>query len=46
MGFFQVRYQSRDINYDRRGFIRLATEQRNGPKSCIRKMVGHTSGKS
>ena len=26
MGYFQVRYNSRVINYDRRGFIRLATE--------------------
>ena len=26
MGYFQVRYDSRVINYDRRGFIRLATE--------------------
>ena len=25
MGYFQVRYDSRVINYDRRGFIRLAT---------------------
>ena len=28
MGYFQVRYDSRVINYDRRGFIRLATGQR------------------
>ena len=26
MGYFQVRYNSRVVNYDRRGFIRLATE--------------------
>ena len=26
MGYFQVRYDSRVINYDCRGFIRLATE--------------------
>ena len=26
MGYFQVRYDSRGVNYDRRGFIRLATE--------------------
>ena len=26
MGYFQVRYESRVVNYDRRGFIRLATE--------------------
>ena len=26
MGYFQVRYDSKVINYDRRGFIRLATE--------------------
>ena len=25
MGYFQVRYDSRAVNYDRRGFIRLAT---------------------
>ena len=27
MGYFQIRYDSRGINYDRRGFIRLATGQ-------------------
>ena len=26
MGYFQVRYDSRVVNYDRRGFIRLATD--------------------
>ena len=26
MGYFQVRYDSRVVNYNRRGFIRLATE--------------------
>ena len=26
MGYFQVRYDSRVINYDLRGFIRLATD--------------------
>ena len=25
MGYFQFRYGSRVVNYDRRGFIRLAT---------------------
>ena len=25
MGYFQVRYDARVVNYDRRGFIRLAT---------------------
>ena len=25
MGYFQVSYESRAVNYDRRGFIRLAT---------------------
>ena len=25
MGYFPVRYESRVVNYDRRGFIRLAT---------------------
>ena len=29
MGYFQVRYDSRVVNYDRRGFIRLATEVRS-----------------
>ena len=29
MGYFQVRYDSRVINYDRRGFIRLATDVLN-----------------
>ena len=28
MGYFQVRYDSRVVNYDRRGFIRLATDGR------------------
>ena len=28
MGYFQVRYDSRVIIYDHRGFIRLATEDR------------------
>ena len=28
MGYFQVRYDSRGVNYDRRGFIRLATDVR------------------
>ena len=27
MGYFQVRYDSRGVNYDRRGFIRLATDE-------------------
>ena len=26
MGYFKVRYDSRVVNYDRRGFIRLATD--------------------
>ena len=26
MGYFQVRYNSRVVNYDRRGFIRFATD--------------------
>ena len=30
MGYFQVRYDSRVVIYDRRGFIRLATGQRQG----------------
>ena len=28
MGYFQVRYDSRVVNYDRRGFIRLVTVYR------------------
>ena len=31
MGYFQVRYDSRVVNYDRRGFIRLTTGQHFGP---------------
>ena len=27
MGYFQVRYDSRVVNYDRIGFIRLTTDQ-------------------
>ena len=27
MGYFPVRYDSRVVNYDRRGFTRLATEE-------------------
>ena len=30
MGYFQVRYNSRGVNYDRRGFIRLATVKVSG----------------
>ena len=26
MGYFQVRYDSRVVNYDRRGFIRFAAD--------------------
>ena len=29
MGYFQVRYDSRVVNYNRRGFIRLATDPNN-----------------
>ena len=29
MGYFQVRYDSRVVNYDHRGFIRLATGEAN-----------------
>ena len=42
MGYFQVRYDSRVINYDRKGFIRLATVVGMGvcvpiaiPKYCL-----------
>ena len=31
MGYFQVRYDSRVVNYDRRGFIRLATDHSSYP---------------
>ena len=34
MGYFQVRYDSRVVNYDRRGFLRLATEV-DLPEACI-----------
>ena len=33
MGYFQVRYDSRVVNYDRRGFIRLATERLKRPRN-------------
>ena len=36
MGYFQVRYNSRVINYDRRGFIRLTTAVGEPNKSLIR----------
>ena len=38
MGYFQVRYDSRVVNYDRRGFIRLATGTKN--KKCIYTILG------
>ena len=34
MGYFQVRYNSRVVNYERRGFIRLAT-----PKLILHPML-------
>ena len=34
MGYFQVRYDSRVINYDRRGFIGLATGLRTKRVTC------------
>ena len=37
MGYFQVRYNSRVVNYDRRGFIRLAT----GVVSLAHKLNSH-----
>ena len=39
MGYFPVRYDSRVVIYDRRGFIRLATGG-VGLKSCDRKYDG------
>ena len=41
MGYFQVRYDSRVVNYDRRGFIRLATVMNMkliGESSALRKL--------
>ena len=35
MGYFQVRYDSRVVNYDHRGFIILATD---GAKSCAQSL--------
>ena len=40
MGYFQVRYDSRVVIYDRRGFIRLATDALN-----ICSKFGHLQGK-
>ena len=36
MGYFQVRYDSRVVNYDCRGFIRLATEQQTNDEACVK----------
>ena len=35
MGYFQVRYDSRVVNYNRRGFIRLATGHTDGECSLL-----------
>ena len=35
MGYFQVRYDSRSVNYDRRGFIRLATGSIHSDRKCF-----------
>ena len=35
MEYFLVRYDSRVVNYDRRGFIRLATDVRNKKKPFL-----------
>ena len=48
MGYFQVRYDSRVVNYDRRGFIRLATganiPKRNGNIAALRlDVTNHTT---
>ena len=37
MGYFQVRYDSRVVNYDRRGFIRLVTDGKSN--MCNRQWV-------
>ena len=41
MGYFQVRYDSRVVNYDHRGFITLATEQNGKPSSDTQKVLSH-----
>ena len=38
MGYFQVRYDSKVINYDRRGVIRLATELTSQSKTLIKNL--------
>ena len=35
MGYFPVRYDSRVVNYERRGFIRLATGRYHGPDPVV-----------
>ena len=35
MGYFQVRYDSRVVNYYRRGFIRLATDAPKRQSACL-----------
>ena len=35
MGYFPVRYDSRVINYERRGFIRLATEDTDSNQAFV-----------
>ena len=41
MGYFQVRYDSKALNYDRRGFIRLATEHNTSHKAKGRVKVSN-----
>ena len=38
MGYFQVRYDSKVINYDHRGVIRLATELTSQSKTLIKNL--------
>ena len=38
MGYFQVRYDSRVVNYDRKVFLRLATDFLR--KECLRHALG------
>ena len=39
MGYFPVRYDSRVVNYDRRGFIRLATGIRYVNRNSIQTIL-------
>ena len=41
MGYFQVRYDSRVVNYDCRGFIRLATDLSNHLEQSFVHLTGY-----